>query len=403
MTPSQEHNNQKSESDSEQEQYYRLVPAEQSRTYEYGTISLTEFLRYYWEKRPVIYWSLGIFLALGLFFAFFSPVEYKSEASIIPEYELQDRVNEIIESYGLLFGLTGSIRENRTPSYLLELYPYMINSMDFQRRLIHHPFRYERRDTTITMFDYFTKVYRPSLTNTIYRYTIGLPGTIANALQPGKDQEMPPVSGTDSVAHISPVPDSQFPIPDLDPREQRVINELSSRITATYLRGIGIVHVETRMPEPRMAATLTQLTLEVLYEKAREYKTAKGDLYLQFLETQRGQAQAELKEAREELIQFRNSEQQLLNERMELQSTYEAALSRYNSILEQINRIEADIQEQLPVFRILDDITLPGQKSEPNRKMIITFSLLLGIFLAVCWITILFFGSRLRGERKTAS
>lgn len=355
-----------------------------------------DFLRYYWEKRRIIYWGLGIFLALGLFFAFFSPVEYESETSIIPEYELQDRINEIIESYGLLFGLTGSIRENRTPSYLLELYPYMINSSDFQQRLMHYPFRYERRDTTITMFDYFTKVYQPSLTHTIYRYTIGLPGTIMNAVQPGRDQENPPVSEADSVEKISPVPGSQFPIPDLSAREKRVINELSSRITATYMRGIGIVNIETRMPEPMLAATLAQLTLEVLYEKAREYKTGKGKVYLQFLETQRSQAQAELEEAREELIQFRNAEQQLLNERLELQSNYEAGLSRYNSILEQINRIDADIQEQLPVFRILDDITLPSQKSEPNRRLIIAFSLLLGLFLAICWITVLFFASRLR-------
>src|SRR5699024_2281127 len=142
---------------------------------------------------------------------------YSSRATIVPEYELQDRVNEIIESYGLLFGLTGSIRENRTPAYLLRLYPHMISSVGFKQELMHKPLNYSKVDSSITLYQYFTELHRPSLRHTLYRYTLGLPGTVVSAMQSKPTADTPATTAQDT---LSAEEDFKFPIKQFTAKEQ---------------------------------------------------------------------------------------------------------------------------------------------------------------------------------------
>jgi hypothetical protein len=332
---------------------------------------------------------MGAFLAMGLFFALASPSEYSSSTSIIPEYELQDRVNEIIESYGLLFGLTGSISENRTPSYLLELYPHMINSIDFKRKLMHKPIHYRAKDSSVTLHQYFTKLHQPSVLHTLYNYTFGLPGMLLNAMQSGKTQSPAPQDTS------QPGPEQNFSILELSSSERQVAQTLTSRITAIYNRQ-GMVRISARMPTADFAPKLVKLVLETLHEEASAYKTAKGRLYRDFLESQQVQQKQRLEEARQKLITFNGADSQPLNKRMELQSNYETNLDQYNTLTQQLQRMKLNIQEQLPTFRILDDITTPGTQVQPKRKMMIFLSLLLGFLVAFSWIT----GSFLVRESK---
>lgn len=331
---------------------------------------------------------MGIFFILGVIFALFSPEEYTSNASVIPEYELQDKVNEVIESYGLLFGMTESTRENRTPSYLLELYPHMINSVAFQQELMHKPFDSSGQDTTLTMFQYFTGIHRPSFFHTLYNYTLGLPGTLLSASKskpvPAESLKAAPEDSSERANR------TDIPILSFSPDERKVLNELSGRITATFERRTGIVRVSATMPESDLAAKLVKLTLETLHEKAGSYKTGKARIYQDFLKVQQSKSEEELEKARRELIEFNNADGQQLNKRMELQSSYEVHLDHYNTLTQQLNRIELNIQEQIPAFRLLDDITLPSEQIQPKRNLIIFLSLVLGFFVAVAWITVSF-------------
>lgn len=369
---------------SEQQQYYRLVPVTRQEAEQQKRLNLKALFSFYWNKRGILYWCVGACFALGLIFALLSPKKFSSQASIVPEYELQDRVNEIIESYGLLFGLTGSIRENRTPSYLLELYPYMIETVDFKLELMHRSFEYQGRK--ITLAQYFTDLYHPSLLHKLYNYTFGLPGTLMDALQ----SDPAAVASTNPADSTAPADSSAFPILDLSSREKKVVRALSSRIQASYDRRSGIVRISGTMPEASLAPKLVKLVLQTLHRQASAYKTAKARLYMDFLESQQKNQKKRLEQARQELITFNGADSQPLNKRMELQSNYEIHLDQYNTLTQQLQRMKLNIQEQLPAFRILDDITTPGTKIKPDRKIIILLSLLLGFSIGMSWITVSF-------------
>lgn len=389
MKSSKENYHSQSEEENKSEQVYRLVTVDEDQAEGYARIHFIKLLRYYWDKKRIVYGCAIGFLIVGIFFAFSSQSEYQANTSIIPEYEMQDKANEIIESYGLLFGLTGNVGEQPEPSGLLERYPYMINSVSFQLKVMYQPFYYSKIDSTITLYQYFTEFYQPSTLQTIYKYTLGLPAMLSSS------------AGNRTSFAAQPTmtkQDSSIQIIQLTSKEKQVIGQLQSRILATYQRRPGLVRIQTTMPKPKLAAKLAQIILQVLQEVATNYKTKKGKLYKQFIDQQLQQAKAKLTKARKALTTFKQAASQPLSKRMELQSRYNFALDYYNTLSQQFERIKLTIREQLPAFRILDDITIPRHRSSPNRKLIIIFSLLLGVFVALCWITISFFVATLKNQ-----
>lgn len=365
----------------ESERIYRLVPVDEKQSPGNEKIDFIEMLQFYQSKRRIVYWCAGVFLAIGIFVAFFSQPEFQTTASIIPEYELQDEVNEIIESYGLIFGLIGSVSNEPKPSDLLALYPHMIGTVSFKQKLMHEPFYYPEVDSMITMYEYFTQIHKPSLLQIIGKYTVELPVTIAQALR----NETTLAADT-----VFSAQDSVIRIIRLTPREKKVANLLEQQIDVTYQRRPGIVRLNTTMPEPVLAAKLAQLTLEVLQKAAQDYKTKKTSIFKKFLTQQLEQANTQLQKNRQALISFKQAESQPIEKRMELQSRYNFALDYYNTISHQVERIKLTLQEQMPALQVLDDITIPAEPSAPNRSLIIILSLLFGFFIAICWITILF-------------
>src|SRR5699024_4426896 len=149
-------------------------------------------------------------------------------------------------------------------------------------------------------------------------------------------------------------------------------------------------------PKAKLAPQVVQLVLKTLHEQATDYKTSKGKKYVDYLQKKQKQQKKELEKARQRLITFKKTNSQPLNERMKLQSHYEANLDQYNALTTQLGRIKLTIREQMPTFQILDDITTPGTKVQPKRKLIVFLSLILGTFLALCWITVSFFIDKTR-------
>src|SRR5699024_11009570 len=183
---------------------------------------------------------------------------------------------------------------------------------------------------------------------------------------------------------------SKFSIRQFTGKERKVINALSTRITASYSRQTGIVHISGNMPEAKLTPQVVRLILQTLHERASAYKTAKGRNYLEFLEKQQAQQKEERGKARDRLIALNGAASQPRNKRLERQSNYETNLEQYNSLSRQLHRIQLTIQEQLPAFRKLDDSTAPGTQIQPNRKLTVLLSLILGLFIAFSWVTILF-------------
>ncbi len=80
---------------------------------------------------------------------------------------------------------------------------------------------------------------------------------------------------------------------------------------------------------------------------------------------------------------------QLKHRREELQSQYELAFNLYNTLSQQLQQKRLQVQEQTPVFSILQPVSVPLSKSAPNRTLIVIVAGILGVIVAIGWILII--------------
>ena len=163
---------------------YRLVPVEaiDDEGEDKDTIDLVALAKTIWENRKTVYKVVGIFLILGLLIAFLSPVEYDTQATLMPELPSSGSSSGaagLLQKYGGLLGINSSSLSSSDQSTINPmLYPNIISSTPFMLELMNQKVQSAEYDTTVTVFTYFNGVYTPSVFSYVLKYTIGLPGQI---------------------------------------------------------------------------------------------------------------------------------------------------------------------------------------------------------------------------------
>ena len=68
-----------------------------------------------------------------------------------------------------------------------------------------------------------------------------------------------------------------------------------------------------------------------------------------------------------------------------MQSKYDLAFNLYNSLNQRLQQKEMQVQEQTPVFSVLQPVSVPFEKSQPKRFLIIAIFLFIGLTSGLVW------------------
>ncbi|WP_265790137.1 Wzz/FepE/Etk N-terminal domain-containing protein [Fodinibius salicampi] len=345
-------------------------------------MDLIELFQTFWSKRMLIAKITGGFLVLGLLIALFSPVEYSTSATLMPESEsAQGRAGGLLQQYGGMLGISGGgnmMNESIPPS----LYPDILESIPYQVELMNKPVTFSEYDTTVTPHVFFSEIYEPfSLIGFIKGYTIGLPGKIIGLFSSSdEDQEEEVITEVDrdSVLHISK-------------RQLSTANKLKSRLTVNS-EG-NTITINSEFPDPQAAAEIAQNGIVLLKEYVREYRTQKAKEDLKYIEEQLASARERFEKIQQKRAEFRDSNVNLATAKaqtreQELQSQYNLAFEIYNSLSQRREQARLQVQEQTPVFSILQPVSVPHSNSAPNRMLILVVSGMLGGIIALGWVLV---------------
>ena len=163
---------------------------------------------------------------------------------------------------------------------------------------------------------------------------------------------------------------------------------LSERIAVATDEETGIITGSVKMQDPLISATLMEIVLENLQKHITDYRTRKAKRDLTFTEKMYSEAKANYFLAQQSYARyvdenknvvsasFQTENQRLLNE-MEL--TYGV----YNQMAQQLETNKIKVQEQTPVYTIIEPSTVPLNATSPNKPLIIIGFFFLGGFLCV--------------------
>lgn len=343
-----------------------------------------------WNKRVVLSRIVGTFIIIGLLVALFSPVQYQAEASLLPESQAtQGSANSLLQQYGGLLGISGvgNFGDGVIPP---ELYPDIVQSLPYQIELMQIPLSFSEYDTTATAFVFFDDIYTPSVFSYIKSYTLGLPSKIiAIFKEPGE-------KASSSISEVDP-----NSIISLSRAQMGIVNNLRERITVEVSQGTGVITYSAELPDPQAAAEISRIGIRLLKEQVKEYRTQKAQKNLEFVQEQLNKAQIRFEEAQQKLAEFRDSNVNLATAKaksreQELQSKYDLTFNLYNTLSQRMEQAKLTLQEETPVFTIIQPVSVPLHKSSPNRKLILLISLVLGIIVSLAWVLINEWWSRVK-------
>ena len=379
--------NDRDEADQPSPKEYRLVPvddwpAAHSTRSASQSIDVRAIADHVWDRRKFVFKITAVFVVIGLLVAIFSPVEYQSGATLLPENQQSiGGAQGLLEEYGGLIGLGGSLNLDQQESIPPKLYPDIVNSLPYQLEVLNTEIYYAEYDTTVSNYDFFDEVYTPSVFTYLGDYTIGLPGKIVGAFsgEPSKGS-LPKGFEGDSIITLTK-------------RQAIIVNKMRDRISVELDEESGLINITVEMPDPNAAAQIGELSVDLLKEYITNYRTRKAQEDLEFTQEQMLDAREEWRAAQVRLADFQDQNYGQLTARAQtqeqrLQSEYDLTFNKYNSLAQKVEQAKLRVQEKTPVVTILKPVEMPVDNVKPRRRFIVILSLILGLIVSVGYVVI---------------
>ncbi len=328
-------------------------------------IDLAELAKIIWSKRLFIAKMMGIFLLLGLIFAFTSRVEYEASCKLLPESQ---EGGPDLGGLGGLAGLAGFDLSTFGSSGVLspELYPEIVNSTPFLYELINTPIYFEKKDTTVSSFNYFKEINRPTFFGLIAEYTFGLPGKIKGFLSSSEKVTL-----------------KDYDMVRFSKEDWKIIEKYRERLSVSVDTKTGTISISAEMPDPVAAAKVTDLLVEELTRSVTNYKIEKSQINLEFINERFEEAKKEYELKQEQLARFTDRNRNISNsivqtEYERLQNELNIVFEVYKGLATQLEQAKIKVKEETPVFTALEPVRIPEAKSKPKRFLILIAFTLVG-------------------------
>lgn len=327
-------------------------------------IDWMDILRKIIAIRKTLYKAAGIGLVLGIIIALSTPKQYTVSVTLAPEMGSDSKSGGLASLASSFLGGTSlgnspdalnaalsSEIVSSTP-FLLELFDTRVQTLDGEL------------DTTLVAY---LDEQRSSWMGTV----LAAPG-MAIGFVKGLFTEEP-----DTVAILSPF--------QLTKEESKKIKFLRENILADIDKKTGITTLSVTLQDPKVTAIVADNVVAKLQQYIINYRIAKAKEDCAYLEQLYKERQQEYYEAQQRYARYVDANKSLVlqsvrTEQERLQNDMNLAYQVYSQVAQQLQVARAKIQEEKPIFAVVEPATVPLQPSGTSRKVI-----LVGIvFLAVC-------------------
>ena len=336
-------------------------------------IDLVELIQKMWINRWLIIKVTGVFVVLGVLVALFSAKVYTASCDIVPDTGKSG--NSKMSSLAALAGVSLGGGEDVTALSPL-VYENIMNGTSFRKELMQTKIDFEDIDKPVSFFDYYTseEYNKPNVLSYIKKYTIGLPFVILNAIR-----------GEQPEPDYSAVGNSDGPtLETLSKDEFEAMKILGQSITLTLQEKKGFVTITSNMPEAVAAAQLAQATVVLLQKYITEFKIAKVQSNLDFIQGRYDEAKKNFEDIQVRRAAFRdaNTNTNKYSARVEaekLDAEYTLAMNLYSELAAQLEQAKIEVKKDTPMLTVVRPVTIPYKKSKPQRLQILVAFTFLGV------------------------
>ncbi|WP_294483337.1 chain-length determining protein [uncultured Bacteroides sp.] len=335
-------------------------------------IDLMDILRKIIGIRKSIYKAAGIGLIIGIIIAISIPKQYTVKVTLSPEMGsakgggLSGLAASFLGS-GVSTGdgtdaLNASLSADIVSStpFLLELFAMKIPALE---------------DKKITLNTYLDEESSPW-----WSYVIGLPKMVIGGVKSlfvEKDEDA--VSDRVNQGTI-----------ELSRKESDKIVALKNMITATVDSKTSITSITVTMQNPKIAAVVADSVVGKLQEYIIAYRTSKAKEDCLYLEKLYKDRQQEYYAAQKKYADYVDSHDNIIlqsgrAEQERLQNDMSLAYQVYSQVANQLQVARAKVQEEKPVFAVIEPAVVPLNTSGISMKIYVLAFVFLSVGIVIAW------------------
>ncbi len=330
-------------------------------------IDLIDLILKVWRERRVVVKSIIIAGIIGLFIAIFSPVKYRVTTIMVPT--VADK--GVKGSLGGLAAMAGIDLSSGASDVLSPaLYPKIIESIPFKREMIETKVSIEGIERPVSYKEFYQDIYFPGIFHYIKEYTIGLPKVVLKAIKEEKNSQEQVSGGLSSLIFISE-------------EEEDVFKILEDNLSLDVNDKEGYIELSVDMPEALAAAQLAKKAQLLLQKYIIDLKSKKAKGQLLFIQECFKEKEKEFLKAEYALANFHDCNKNVISAKAktierQLQTQYNLIYSVYSGLAKQMEQQKIQVEEDTPVFSIIEPVSVPVKSSKPKRTLILIAFLFLG-------------------------
>lgn len=302
------------------------------------------------------------------------PNYYNAKVSLAPELSYgrssSSSLSALASSFGVSIGGASSSGDAINPT----LYPDMMNSVEFKTSLFPIKVHEIDSDEEMTYYDYLLDHQRYPW----WSYVFGLKNVVIGAVKSlflGKTEE---ISNSD----VNPF--------KLTKEQNSIIKLMGKKIDCDVDTKTMVIDISVTDQDPLVAAVMADSVKQRLQESITSYRTSKVRVDLEYNKKLYEETKARYDDARQKYAAYADANQNMILQRdrnrlIELENEMQLRYQAYSTVAAQLQAAEAKVQEATPAFTILQNATVPVEKSGPHRARNVILLCFFASFIFICY------------------
>lgn len=333
-------------------------------------IDWMEILRKIIAIRKTLYKAAGVGLVLGIIIALSIPKQYTVTVTLSPEMG-GDKASGGLASLASSF-LGGGATSSSSDALNVTLAPDIVTSTPFVLDLFDTQIQTLDGKLDTTLVAYLDEQKGPW-----WGYIKAVPGMAIGAIKSLFTEKI------DSATTLNPF--------QLTEKEAAKVKELRQSILAEVDKKTAMTTITVTLQDPKVTAIVADSVVAKLQQYIIDYRIKKAKEDCAYLEELYKERQQEYYEAQSRYAHYFDTNrniafQSIRAEQERLQNDMNLAYQVYSQVAQQLQVARAKIQEEKPVFAVVEPATIPLQPSGTSRKIIFVGVLFLVICATGGWI-----------------
>ena len=327
-------------------------------------IDWMDILRRIIAIRKTLYKAAGVGVVLGIIIALSIPKQYTVTVTLSPEMG-GDKASGGLASLASSF-LGGGATSSSSDALNATLAPDIVASTPFILELFNTHVQTLDGELDTTLAAYLDEQQSPW-----FSYIVKAPGMAIGAIKSLFTEE------TDTASVLNPFQLTQKEASKVEAIKQSITTEVDKKTAKTT--------ISVTLQDPKVTAIVADSVVAKLQQYIIDYRIKKAKEDCAYLEELCHERQQEYYQAQSKYAHYFDSNrniafQSIRAEQERLQNDMNLAYQVYSQVAQQLQVARAKIQEEKPVFAVVEPATVPLQPSGVSKKMI----LIVVIILVVC-------------------